>query len=134
MNSVGIQAVAGIAATAVFVTSALPMLLKARRSKDLRSYSPANIALANLGNLLQWIYVSSLPLGPIWLLHGFNSISTALMLVWYLRYAAPCRSLACFADKLLADIARRRQAWAVRVRGDEPRRPVAPRAALACSC
>src|SRR5689334_1511878 len=102
MNDVGIQAVAGIAATAVFVTSALPMLLKARRTRDLRSYSPANIMLANLGNLLQWIYVSSLPLGPIWLLHGFNSISTILMLLWYLRYAARCVSLPCLASGVRA--------------------------------
>jgi hypothetical protein len=134
MNGVGIQAVAGIAATAVFVTSALPMLLKARQTKDLRSYSPANIALANVGNLLQWIYVSSLPLGPIWLLHGFNSISTALMLLWYLRYAAPCRRIVCLAGNLRATIARRRQAWTMRARSDEPRLPAAPRAALACSC
>lgn len=131
MNGVGIQAVAGIAATAVFVTSALPMLLKARQTKDLRSYSPANIALANVGNLLQWIYVSSLPLGPIWLLHGFNSISTILMLLWYLRYAAPCRRVACLAGNLLAGL---RQARAARAGGDAPRRPAAPRAALACSC
>lgn len=134
MNGVGIQAVAGIAATAVFVTSALPMLLKARQTKDLRSYSPANIMLANLGNLLQWIYVSSLPPGPIWLLHGFNSISTALMLLWYLRYAAPCRGIACLAGNFRAAIARRRRAWATRARSDEPRLPSAQRAALACSC
>lgn len=134
MNGISIQSVAGIAATAVFVTSALPMLLKARQTKDLRSYSPANIMLANLGNLLQWIYVSSLPLGPIWLLHGFNSISTALMFLWYLRYAAPCRGLACLAGNLRVSIARLRQAWAVRVGGDEPRRPTAPRAARACGC
>ncbi len=97
MNDIGLQAVAGIAATAVFVGSTLPMLLKAGRTRDLRSYSLANIALANLGNLLQWIYISSLPLGPIWLLHGFNTSSTALMLIWYLRYAAHCVRLPCLA-------------------------------------
>ena len=102
MSGFGIQAVAGIAATAVFVTNTLPMLFKAGRTKDLRSYSPANIALANLGNLLQWLYVSSLPLGPIWLLHGFNTASTALMLVWYLRYAARCVSLPCLASNARA--------------------------------
>ena len=81
MSGFGIQAVAGVAATALFVTSTLPMLIKAGRTKDLKSYSPANIALANLGNLLQWLYVSSLPLGPIWVLHGFHTGTTALMLV-----------------------------------------------------
>jgi hypothetical protein len=97
MSGLGIQAVAGVAATALFVTSTLPMLLKAGRTRDLRSYSLANIALANVGNLLQWLYVSSLPFGPIWFLHGFHTGTTALMLVWYLRYAARCVSLPCLA-------------------------------------
>jgi hypothetical protein len=110
------------------------MLLKARQTKDLRSYSPANIAMANLGNLLQWIYVSGLPLGPIWVLHGFNTGSTALMLLWYLRYAAPCRRIACIAGDLLAGIARRGRAWAVRAGGEELGLRPALRAALACNC
>ncbi len=87
MEGVSFQAVAGGAATALFVVSTLPMLFKAARTKDLKSYSLANIALANLGNLLQWLYVASLPFGPIYVLHGFNSASTVLMLVWYLRHA-----------------------------------------------
>ena len=28
----------------------------------------------------------NLPPGPIWFLHGFYTVSTALMLIWYLRY------------------------------------------------
>ena len=102
MSGFGIQAVAGVAATALFVTSTLPMLIKAGRTKDLRSYSLANIALANLGNLLQWLYVSSLPLGPIWVLHGFHTATTALMLAWYLRSAARCVSLRCLAGRARA--------------------------------
>lgn len=31
-------------------------------------------------------YVYSLPPGPIWLLHTFHLITTALMLFWYVRY------------------------------------------------
>ncbi len=87
MEGGSLQAVAGGAATVLFVISTVPMLLKAARTKDLQSYSLANIALANLGNLLQWLYVTSLPFGPIYVLHGFNSGTTVLMLVWYLRYA-----------------------------------------------
>ena len=119
MHDIGLQAVAGIAATAVFVGSTLPMLLKAGRTKDLRSYSLANIALANLGNLLQWVYISSLPLGPIWLLHGFNSGSTALMLVWYLRYAARCVSLPCLVSTAWARFLQfsETQRWRERLRG-----------------
>lgn len=62
------------------------MLVKAYRSRDLTSYSLANIALANLGNAVHSIYVCSMPPGPIWLLHTFYVVSTALMLGWYLRY------------------------------------------------
>lgn len=64
----------------------MPMLIKAFRTKDLKSYSLAQIVLANVGNLIHSLYVYSLPAGPIWLLHAFYLITTALMLVWYLRY------------------------------------------------
>ncbi len=82
-----LPAFAGTLATAVYVGSTIPMLLKAARSKNLSSYSLANISLANVGNALQWLYVASLPLGPIHFLHGFNTLSTGLMLTWYLIYA-----------------------------------------------
>jgi hypothetical protein len=45
-----------------------------------------HIALSNLGNLIHWIYVASLPVGPIWFLHGFFTVTTGLMLVCYVRY------------------------------------------------
>ena len=77
---------AGAVATVVFACSTLPMLGKAVRSKDLRSYSRSNLVLANVGNAVYSVYVFSLPAGPIWLLHTFYVISSALMLVWSLRY------------------------------------------------
>lgn len=78
--------IAGTISTTIFVFSTLPMLLKAFRTKDLRSYSPGNILLANLGNVIHSVYVFNLPPGPIWLLHAFYLITTGLMLVWYMRY------------------------------------------------
>ena len=62
------------------------MLAKALRTKDLKSYSLGNILLSNLGNVIHSIYVFYLPPGPIWLLRSFYLVTTALMLVWYLRY------------------------------------------------
>lgn len=82
---------AGALATVIFAASTLPMLVKARRTRDLASYSLGNIGLANVGNVVQSIYVLSLPPGPIWALHGFYLCSTALMLAWYLRYGRRMR-------------------------------------------
>ncbi|WP_211754358.1 hypothetical protein [Nocardioides gansuensis] len=79
---------AGMVSTAVFAGSTLPMLHKARRTRDLSSYSLGNIALANVGNAVHSVYVFHLPPGPIWLLHTFYVASSALMLYWYLRSRA----------------------------------------------
>ena len=78
--------IAGITSTIIFGLSTLPMLIKAIRTKDLKSYSLGNILLANTGNLVHSIYVFNLPPGPIWLLHSFYLVTTGLMLLWYLRY------------------------------------------------
>jgi uncharacterized protein with PQ loop repeat len=78
--------IAGTISTTIFAFSTLPMLLKAFRTKDLKSYSLGNILLANVGNVIHSVYVFHLPSGPIWLLHAFYLITTGLMLVWYLRY------------------------------------------------
>ncbi len=78
---------AGSFSTALFVSSSLPMLLKAARTRDLDSYSRGQLVLANVGNLVNSVYVASLPFGPIWVLHLFNLGCTLLMLVWHLRYA-----------------------------------------------
>ena len=48
---------AGSVAAAIFMLSQLPMLAKACRTRNLTSYSFANIGLANLGNLLYAVYV-----------------------------------------------------------------------------
>lgn len=77
---------AGTLSTAIFAGSVLPMLLKAARTHDLSSYSLGNIALANAGNVVHSVYVLNLPPGPIWVLHGFYVTSSALMLIWYLRF------------------------------------------------
>jgi uncharacterized protein with PQ loop repeat len=82
-----ISLVAGAASTLIFVSSVMPMLVKAARTKDLASYSLGNILLSNLGNAVYSIYVFTLPPGPIWVLHSFYVVSTGLMLFWYLRYA-----------------------------------------------
>ena len=84
MNSVGL--LAGSVSRALFIGSALPMLYKAGGTKDLGSYSFGNIALANLGNAVYAIYVFSMPAGPIWAMHAFYVVSSALMLFWYLRW------------------------------------------------
>ncbi|MGH2535777.1 MAG: hypothetical protein ACRDHL_00085 [Candidatus Promineifilaceae bacterium] len=83
---VDVPIVAGAISTIIFAASTLPMLLKAFRTRDLKSYSLGNILLSNVGNVIHAIYVFHLPAGPIWLLHAFYLITTALMLVWYLRF------------------------------------------------
>jgi uncharacterized protein with PQ loop repeat len=77
---------AGSASTVIFMISYMPMLVKAVRTKDLSSYSPAQLVLTNFGNVLYSAYVFSLPLGPIWALHSFYLVATALMLAWYVRF------------------------------------------------
>jgi uncharacterized protein with PQ loop repeat len=78
--------VAGTISTTLFVISYLPMLVKAVRTRDLRSYSASNLVVANVGNVVHSVYVFSLPAGPLWLLHAFYLVSSALMLFWWLRY------------------------------------------------
>ena len=80
--------IAGVASTGLFAMSYLPMLVKAARTKDLSSYSLGNLAITNLGNLVHSVYVFALPFGPIWLLHSFYLVASALMLIWFLRYRA----------------------------------------------
>src|SRR5919112_2492721 len=86
MSTLNAPTVAGVASTVIFTVSTLPMLAKAYRSRDLSSYSLGNIALANVGNAVHSVYVLSLPPGPIWALHGFYLLTSALMLGWYVQY------------------------------------------------
>jgi len=80
---------AGLAATTLFVVSYLPMLHRAWRTRDLESYSRPSLVLANVGNVAQAVYVYSLPVGPIWFLHGFYLGASALMLGLHLRHSRP---------------------------------------------
>ncbi|WP_251041826.1 hypothetical protein [Arthrobacter sp. ISL-30] len=81
-----IPVVAGMISTMLFAASMLPMLLKAARTKDLTSYSVGNIVMTNVANAVHSVYVFDLPAGPVWLLHSFYVVASALMLVWCLRY------------------------------------------------
>jgi hypothetical protein len=91
MNS-SLPVLAGIASTVIFVASTFPMLAKARRTRDLSSYSFGNISMANIGNAVHSVYVFSLPPGPLWALHSFYLASSALMLAWYLMYGRTVRA------------------------------------------
>ncbi len=81
-----VQMVAGSVAGLIFAAASWNMLVKAWRTKDLSSYSLGQIVLNNIGNLFYWLYVASLPLGPIWFMHAFFTLASLLMLVWYLIY------------------------------------------------
>jgi uncharacterized protein with PQ loop repeat len=81
-----VQLLAGSVAGMIFASGSLNMLIKAWQTKDLSSYSFGQIVLNNVGNLFYWLYVMSLPFGPIWFMHGFFTLASVLMLVWYLIY------------------------------------------------
>ncbi len=78
--------IAGFISTGLFAVGSFPMLAKAFRTRNLASYSLGNILLGNVGNVIYSLYVFHLPPGPVWFLHGFNLLTTGLMLVWYLKY------------------------------------------------
>jgi len=82
-----ISLLAGLASTTLFVVSYLPMLYRALRTRDLASYSRSSLVLANIGNVVQAIYICSLPVGPIWFLHGFYLAASALMLALHIRHS-----------------------------------------------
>jgi uncharacterized protein with PQ loop repeat len=77
---------AGTLSSVLFAASVLPMLIKAVRTRDLSSYSRGNLVLANVGNAVHSVYVTQLPAGPIWALHTFYVVTSALMLIWHLHY------------------------------------------------
>jgi uncharacterized protein with PQ loop repeat len=82
--------IAGFISTALFALGTLPMLTKALRTRNLASYSLGNIMLSNVGNIIYSVYVLNLPPGPVWFLHGYNLLTTGLMLVWYVKYQGWC--------------------------------------------
>ena len=86
MNSHIIQLLAGISSSLIFVISNFPMMVKAFKIKDLSSYSLGNLTLRNIGNLVYWPYVISMPIGPVWFLQAFYTFVSLVMLVCYLHY------------------------------------------------
>lgn len=97
--NISLPMIAGFISTALFALGTLPMLIKAFQTKNLASYSLSNILMSNVGNLIYAIYVFHLPPGPIWFLHGYNLVSTALMLFWYLKYEGLPLQLRSFGDR-----------------------------------
>jgi uncharacterized protein with PQ loop repeat len=87
-----VQIIAGSIAGFIFAAASFNMLVKAWRTKDLSSYSPGQLVLNNVGNLFYWLYVTSLPLGPIYFMHGFFTLASLLMLAWYFVYRADPRT------------------------------------------
>jgi uncharacterized protein with PQ loop repeat len=88
-----IPVLAGTLSSLIFLVGTIPMLHKAFRTKDLRSYSKGMLGANTFANVIHAIYVFSLPPGPIWALHTFHLVTTALMLFWYVRYEdRPVRS------------------------------------------
>ncbi|HXV41738.1 MAG TPA: hypothetical protein VEC96_01640 [Anaerolineae bacterium] len=75
--------IAGTISGLIFISSHVPMLLKAFCTQDLHSYSRLNLLLVNVGNLIYWLYLVSLPLGPVWVLHTFYTISSGLLLILF---------------------------------------------------
>ena len=86
MHSHSLPILAGFASSTIFISSNLPMLFKAFKTKYLSSYSLGHLTLGALGNMIYWLYVISLPLGPVWLLQAFFTIASTSMLLCYLRY------------------------------------------------
>jgi hypothetical protein len=101
MDSHDVAVLAGTVSTVMFVVSYLPMLLKAFNTRDLASYSLGNLVIATVGNAVHSVYVFSLPMGPIWFLHGFYLLATALMLVWHRRFVPRMTSADPDADVLV---------------------------------
>jgi uncharacterized protein with PQ loop repeat len=85
--------IAGTISTTIFALGNIPMLYKAFRTRDLGSYSYSYIVMNNIANLIHCFYVFALPLGPIWFLHGFYTVSALLMLFWYLWFEKGLKSL-----------------------------------------
>jgi len=77
------QIIAGSVSSLFFATGTLNMLVKAWRTKDVHSYSVMQLTLNNVGNVVHQLHISGLPFGPISLLHGFFTLSTAMMRLWY---------------------------------------------------
>jgi len=82
----GFTLIAGSISSALFIASTIPALSKVLRTKDMHSYSRSSLSIATIGNLIHWFYIFSLPFGPIYALHAFATLTTGLMLLWFVRY------------------------------------------------
>jgi hypothetical protein len=81
-----LKVIAGTISTSIFMLSQIPMLAKAFKTRSMHSYSYIQMLMNTGANAIHWCYISALPFGPIWFLHGFSTLSTAIMLVWYILY------------------------------------------------
>lgn len=80
------EAIAGAISSSMFAAGNIPMLVKAARTRSLSSYSQVQLAMVGTANIFHWFYVSSLPWGPIWFLHSFHTVATAILILLYVRY------------------------------------------------
>ena len=87
MNTELLSLIAGLTASTMFASSHFPMLWKAYRTRNVSSYSGLNFVLINIGNLIFWMYIVTLPMGPIWILHTFYTVASVVMLAMYVRFA-----------------------------------------------
>ncbi|MCB0191638.1 MAG: hypothetical protein KDJ65_06800 [Anaerolineae bacterium] len=78
--------IAGTISSLIFAGSNIPMLWKVYRTCDVRSYSWSNVLMVNIGNVIHWLYISTLPVGPVWILHTFYTLASGILLILYLRY------------------------------------------------
>ncbi len=87
MNTELLPLIAGLTSSTMFASSHFPMLWKAYRTRNVSSYSGLNLVLVNTGNLIFWMYIVTLPMGPIWILHAFYTVASVLMLAMYVGFA-----------------------------------------------
>lgn len=81
-----IQLMAGSISSLIFMMGSLTMVIRAWRTRDMQSYSAAMLILNNIGNIIYWVYLLSLPLGPVHVLQAFYTVTTVFMLVWWVLY------------------------------------------------
>lgn len=86
MTFTHLRLLAGSLSSLIIVSSNFPMLWKVMKTRDVKSYSLGQIILRNLGNLFYWIYVVSLPFGPVWLLQVCFTLSGMILLACYLGF------------------------------------------------
>lgn len=86
MISEDLQMIAGIISSLIFASGTATMLMKTMKTKEVEAYSLPFLVLTNVGNLVYWLYVLSLPFGPIYVLHGFYTIAMIVMLLYFVFY------------------------------------------------